>query len=44
MNKNTHKNILHHFTELKVWQEAHNLYLLALIDVEKFPVVEVHII
>src|SRR3972149_12277464 len=26
-----------HFTDLKVWKDAHDLYLLALKDVENFP-------
>ncbi len=37
MNEKTHNTTLRHFTDLKVWKDAHDLYLLTLKDVENFP-------
>ena len=37
MNEKIHNNTPRHFTDLKVWKDAHDLYLLTLKDVENFP-------
>ena len=37
MNEKMHNNTPRHFTDLKVWQVSHNLYLFALKDIESFP-------